>query len=374
MHYSTLVAVNLPQIQEDLNGNKQARLDLERLQNLYDQSGEKSILLKIQIGEIRSQLTAFSREVFDWIGEIMAPYDENTEDPEYIEFIDETEKLEQYDTETCTFVKLPNGRLVFPFESEFSRKYEIRNGKVYQRNVGPLKQKKRTKRAKRMKVLENYPVRKYYKSKEEYAENYCSLTFDEEYGAYCYYMNPNCFWDWYEIGGRWPEPFLVREDCTEYCISEDYDYEPSPAPEGYRWVCAARKRDIQWQKMLEVEREKATKRYIDAKKCFEEKDTTKFLGSCIKEEGLVDWGKVLYLKDETLQEFLHREHLDDSVKYPVGFYQFLSEKTGFIESNPDYSAGLGERAKAEYDWNEQVNRFIDELDDDCVLVGVDCHC
>lgn len=41
MHYSTLVAVNLPQIQEDLNGNKQARLDLERLQNLYDQSGEK---------------------------------------------------------------------------------------------------------------------------------------------------------------------------------------------------------------------------------------------------------------------------------------------------------------------------------------------
>jgi hypothetical protein len=126
--------------------------------------------------------------------------------------------------------------------------------------------------------------------------------------------------------------------------------------------------------MLEVEREAATKRYFDAKKCFEEKDTTTFLGSCIKEEGLVDWGKVRYLKDETLQEYLHREHLDDSVKYPVGFYQFLSEKTGFIESNPDYSAGLGERAKAEYDWNEQVNRFIDGLDDSDVLVCVDCHC
>lgn len=374
MHYSTLVAVEMPAIQENLVENLSVKLDLLSLQRRYILTGKDSLVLKIQIGELRSRLTTFSREVFDWIGEIMAPYDENTEDPEYIEFIDETEKLEQYDTETCTFVKLPNGRLVFPFESEFGRKYEIRNGKVYQRNVGPLKQKKRTKRAKRMQVLENYPVKKYYKSKGEYAENYCGLSYDEEYGAYGYYMNPNCFWDCYAIGGRWPEPFLVREECVEYCISEDYDYEPSPAPEGYRWVCAARKKDIQWQKMLEVEREAATKRYFDAKKCFEEKDTTTFLGSCIKEEGLVDWGKVRYLKDETLQEYLHREHLDDSVKYPVGFYQFLSEKTGFIESNPDYSVGLGERVKAEYDWNEQINRFIDGLDDDTVLVGVDCHC
>ena len=88
----------------------------------------------------------------------------------------------------------------------------------------------------------------------------------------------------------------------------------------------------------------------------------------------MDFGEVRYLKDETLQEYLHREHLDDSVKYPVGFYQLLSEKTGYIERNPNYFAGLDERAKAEYDWNEQVNRFIDELDDACVLVGVDCHC
>lgn len=45
-----------------------------------------------------------------------------------------------------------------------------------------------------------------------------------------------------------------------------------------------------------------------------------------------------------------------------------------IVSNSDDSAGLGERVKAEYDWDEQINRFIDGLDDDTVLVGVDCHC
>ena len=144
MHYSTLVAVEMPAIQENLVENLSVKRDLLSLQRRYTLTGKDSLVLKIQIGELRSRLTTFSREVFDWMGEIMAPYDQNTEDPEYIEFFDETEKVEQYDTETCTFIKLPDGKLIFPFESRFSSMYEIRNGKVYQRNVGSLKQKKRT--------------------------------------------------------------------------------------------------------------------------------------------------------------------------------------------------------------------------------------
>lgn len=108
MHYSTLVAVEMPAIQENLVENLSVKRDLLSLQRRYTLTGKDSLVLKIQIGELRSRLTTFSREVFDWIGEVLAPYDQNTEDPEYIEFFDETERVEQYDTETCNFIKLPD--------------------------------------------------------------------------------------------------------------------------------------------------------------------------------------------------------------------------------------------------------------------------
>jgi hypothetical protein len=75
MHYSTLVAVEMPAIQENLVENLSVKRDLLSLQRRYTLTGKDSLVLKIQIGELRSRLTTFSREVFDWIGEIMAPYD-----------------------------------------------------------------------------------------------------------------------------------------------------------------------------------------------------------------------------------------------------------------------------------------------------------
>ena len=89
MHYSTLVAVEMLAIQENLVENLSVKRDLLSLQRRYTLTGKDSLVLKIQIGELRSRLTTFSREVFDWIGEVLAPYDQNTEDPEHIEFFDE---------------------------------------------------------------------------------------------------------------------------------------------------------------------------------------------------------------------------------------------------------------------------------------------
>ena len=70
---------------------------------------------------------------------------------------------------------------------------------------------KRTKKAKKMRALMGYPVKKLYPSLKQYAEDYCGYTFDSKNNAYGYYCNPNAFWDWYSIGGRWPFQFLVRD-------------------------------------------------------------------------------------------------------------------------------------------------------------------
>ena len=158
----------------------------------------------------------------------------------------------------------------------------------------------------------------------------------------------------------------------EYCISEDYDYEQSSAPEGYRWVCAARKKDIQWAKMLELAQNDAKKKYSELKNRFERKSEPGILEK-ITEEGIVSFGDVLYLKGESLQDYLMRNHVDDSAKYPVSFYQYLSESSGYVEKIVDYKASCADRSRAEFEWDEDVASFIESLDGESVLVGVDCH-
>ena len=372
MHFSTLVAVNVPHIEEDVLENFRANVALNQLQQLKE-SGADSVMIKLRIGQIKSRISTFSREVFSAVEEIMEPYCESTDDPDFLEFYDETEDIsERYKNETCTVIKFPNGRMVFPYDAAFSQKYTLLDGKVFQRDFGQLKHKKRSKTAKKMKVIENYPFRKLYASVSEFAEKYTGYSFYEEMNAYGYYANPNAFWDWYVLGGRWPEPFLVKEDCMEYCISEDYDYEQSSAPEGYRWVCAARKKDIQWAKMLELAQNDAKKKYSELKNRFERKSEPGILEK-ITEEGIVSFGDVLYLKGESLQDYLMRNHVDDSAKYPVSFYQYLSESSGYVEKIVDYKASCADRSRAEFEWDEDVASFIESLDGESVLVGVDCH-
>lgn len=56
----------------------------------------------------------------------------------------------------------------------------------------------------------------------------------------------SCLFDWYEIGGRWPNMFLVPVNCIECIESEDVCI---CVVNGYKWVMAARKKDIDWKKM-----------------------------------------------------------------------------------------------------------------------------
>ena len=126
--------------------------------------------------------------------------------------------------------------------------------RTYTGKCGPAlldtQHKKRTKAAKRIKALLNYPIKKLYPELSDYASEYWELSYHPEHKAYGFYYNPDAFFDWYSIGGRWPDLFLVKEGCKECSIgerSQRYGKENLPGPEGYKWVCAARKKDIEWQ-------------------------------------------------------------------------------------------------------------------------------
>lgn len=127
----------------------------------------------------------------------------------------------------------------------------------------------RTKKAKKYKALPNYPLKKLFKTLGEYAEQYHGYVYNEEEQGYGYYSNPNAFYDWYVIGGRWPRVFLLKESCTEYSLGESYrDEESDGAPEGYIWVSVARKKDVEWDLMMKLAKEHAKHTYEVMRQAF----------------------------------------------------------------------------------------------------------
>lgn len=124
-----------------------------------------------------------------------------------------------------------------------------------------------------------------------------AYEYNKEEKRYGFYCNPNAMWDWYQIGGRWPVTFLVKADCTEYSFGErswgNYS-KKYPAPEGYMWVSAARKKDICWDVMRSWYIAQDTERYTKLKEAFQcGKLPDEFHGE-FRENGFFCCGKCAY--------------------------------------------------------------------------------
>ena len=93
------------------------------------------------------------------IDEIMEPFCENTENPDYLEFQAKDEEYRQkYETVKTDCVRMPNGSLLTVYDFAFRRHYTVKDGTIYQKASGPLHHEKRTKKAKRMTFLPDYPI------------------------------------------------------------------------------------------------------------------------------------------------------------------------------------------------------------------------
>ena len=229
--------------------------ELEKNKESENNLGEH-ILTDFYLSLYSGLTTTFARGVAEAVADKMIPY--GAESEEYMEFFDDTERLkERYRTETRDCIKLPQGTICSSWDFH---DYCIQNGVVFQRKAGKLHHPMRTKKSKRMKALVDYPLRKLYPSYEAMAID-MGYYHDEKTDAYGWYGNPNTIWDWYSIGGRWPKWFLVKDTCQEYSIGHRDSKIDLSAPEGYMWVCAARKKDIEWDVMREWKKQFQTDRY-----------------------------------------------------------------------------------------------------------------
>lgn len=319
MHHLMITSIEIPSLVEDVEKNEEIARQKASLKELSPHNIADRVISKLLIERCNNLRDTFSRAVNDATANFLERFDYQTDNPDYLEFEDMTADMQEEFQSTIECVKLPDGRITPVHEIKAHKQYVIRNGLVYQCNAGSAKQERRTKSAKRMKALPNYPICKLYSSFDEYARKHWGLQYYSEKDAYGLYYNPDAYFDWYNIGGRWSELFLVKEDCKEYSIGECSlfcDDDSRPHPEGYKWACAARKKDIEWQVMK-------------------------------------DWFS------------------QQSIPYPIRFFGYFSED-GFVTQNRFAKDDFGFEIDREA-WHKTMNDYLDSIPDNAVLVGIDCH-
>ena len=371
MHFRSMLFVDLPETKPDPEWEKQVLLQMEQMKANNPAKIMESALFGLYLSRVVNVQTSFGRELVPVVDQALERFYCDTRDPRYIEFEDKTEAYRTDYEKKVDCVVMPDGSIRELDSYRIWNKFIIKDGLVYQKVAGQLKHPKRTKKAKKMKALPGYPRKKLYASFEDFVEDWGGCK-NEETGQYGEWYNPDSTYDWYQIGGRWPEMFLVKTDCVEFSYGEresmdDADY---PAPEGYRWVACARKKDIQWEAMRQWRNRQAEERFHELEEMYQAGGRP---DSYLKwtEEGLFRWGEQVYRKGQTLDEFLEKHGFPASRKYPISVCGIFIDETYHSEYDSTYDEEL--RKWIHLNWDEATDMHIDDADGDTVFVGIDYH-
>lgn len=373
MHSLVLITFELQQVEEELEKDLQVKNILKEIQKEKLEHPE-STLYDLQWEEHNNPSTPFSRKVADAVLDILERYYDATDNPDYLKFCDRTDELQRKYNETTECLKLPQGTIVSLEEPEYFFRYAIHDGKVYEKYSGPAKQDRRTKRAKRMKAFTEYPWKKLYPDFQEFAEEWSGCRFYEEENAYGFYYNPEGYWDWYSIGGRWPFMLLVKNSCKEYSVGERswiYEGNIPDAPNGYKWVSGARKKDIAWQTMREWRSQRLTERFSKLEFFFMVGERPEGVYGHLVDDGILYCGEYIYRKDETLEDFLGRFDFKKSCRYPIGASAFIND-AGWHSREVETEDICGKDI-VEDKWDTELSNLLDSIPEENVLVVVDCH-
>lgn len=368
MHYRSMLFVELPAVQKDPQWEQQVQERMEEVKAQHPGKIAEKVLLELQLGMLSNVRTTFGRELTEVIHKTMARFVYETDDPALLEFEDRTDEYLEGFNKKIVCVSMPDGRILAADDYDFMKDFKIQDGKVFQKKDGKLK---RTITARRMRVLPEYPRSKLYKSFDEYVEDYGGCK-NEETGRYGEWFNPYGICDWYSIGGRWPEMFLVKLDCPEYSYGEceSMDDSKHPAPEGHRWVACARKKDIQWDAMRQWRNQQAKERFQKLEKMFQFGETDETVHR-ITEEGIVCWGDLIYRKGQTLEEYMEKYGIPDSWKYPISVCGIFIDEIYYAEGEVLFDDDG--KPIQHLSWQEVMDNYIDDADDETVFVGIDYH-
>lgn len=377
MHFSVLCAVPMPQdVSAVINavpvdvvtGYTNRKLFMKRL-------FEDKKLIHPKASSELIEMERWECYVEGLLEKLLAPYDENTTDCDFLEFCDQSEEgRKAYEQDCIDCVRTPDGRIISCHAYEFSRRYKLHDGKVYRRSFGVLHHQKRTKKSKKYLPLPNYPLQKLYPTFDSFMTEHWGCGAEKETGGYGYYTNPYGQWDWWQVGGRWPLCFLVKNDCASAVVGEpacsSKEQSKQEAPDGYRWVAGARKCDIAWEVMKEFKRKKYTEQFHRYEEWFATGVIPEEYANIVRltQDGIVSFGDCLYRKGETLEQHLNKLGISDQNPYPIDTFAYVD-----ADDWNDHGWGHESSADKAQAWFKEVAEFISQQPDETLLVSVDCH-
>ena len=92
----------------------------------------------------------------------------------------------------------------------------------------------------------------------------------------------------------------------------------------------------------------------------------------ITEEGVRDWDELVYVKGETLDEYLTRTGLSAMDSYRCSFYSVLTGD-GWASRGEMGWFGISDDNMEEREGHDQLQMFLKNAPDEAMLLSVDCH-
>jgi hypothetical protein len=323
---------------------------------------------------------------------IMAPYQENNMGDcprEFMEFDDQEDAWrKEYEEDKTEKIVCEDGTLANSWDERFRRKpteEELKKNPFSGFsgiNEPPAHLERR-----------QVPFTELYATFEEYVAGYHGQEKrDDTYNRYGYWNNPNCKWDWWEVGGRWSGYFTLKGNKTGL-KGRQYNHDRSLRPSRRPDVCYMR--DIDWETMRRQSEESAAKQYDAVHKAinglpkvtsweeirtqYQDMKATMeaardhywsqpaakaFRGLPYEVTGLFDSVERFQVPKE---EFLQRARRGAGVSFAV-------VKDGkWYEKGEMGWWGMASNEKDDDTWNSMFSKMIDELPEDTLLTVVDCH-
>lgn len=192
------------------------------------------------------------------LDQIMEPFNENTDIHDYMEFEDLTEEMkEAYDKKTVDMVQFPDGHRCTVMDSEFYLRFKkIDDGRIVEFLDKGRKVSAVTKESAALIYLPEQPFKDFC-SFERYCEEYEDLA-QEEDGRWGRWSNPNAYWDWWTIGGRFSGLLMAKETSeTALFIPREQvsQFVPPTLCNGVKM------RDFDWEGLRKLQMETDERRY-----------------------------------------------------------------------------------------------------------------
>jgi len=145
------------------------------------------------------RLAANGGDVEKTVADMLAPYNENNTD----QFVDEEDELrDQYANESTERIQCPDGELLLPWDNRFRVPGSLGIG--WNTHEAPADYP-------RLQV----PFKETYATFEAFAKGWHGKDErDPKHGRYGHWTNPQGYWDWHTIGGRWSGFYPVKADAA----------------------------------------------------------------------------------------------------------------------------------------------------------------